>query len=841
MNKYLLLVSVMAVSVAIPALAAPNNTSLTFPDDEYMQPDYTYVGQANHTNMGIYSGSVDATPEYEAILYNIAAGQYLAAGGTSGTQCPENSFCPGLTNATYDADNPQGITACSTLDNGAYPNSAAGANADTKCYRACTTVDVAHSTGVTGNNYYGAGADTCAATGCVAGYSKVDGTGVDLNTLIGEVEADGAAAINNYGDDMNSNASDYGLTSSDKNTFVVDYGNKGVIRGHGRCSTRTGTFPWGIETYNVIPGNTVDTLADETGAAGAINCYCQLDTYTPSGGSAVSVSTPWVFMYDDYGDYEECADICIEDCGWGLADNSYAPLAFRADMFNRVESSFATCEQNFYNIAAGQYLAAGGTSGTQCPENSFCPGLTNATYDADNAQGITACPSEYPLSDAGSDSESDCYRECDVNDLPHSATQTGRYYSDGTKTCAVATCETGYSISRGASDISNDVGVNRAAINNSGDDLNMNASEYGLSTSDKNAFAVDFGANGVVRGHGRCSTRKGVGILNGAGSSNDITHFDELADETGQSNAANCYCQLDTYTSVGGRVQNLSTPWVYMDNIINSRSSNVHDCANYCANYCVMYLSENNSSALMFRSALMGAVEPEAAMCETNAITLNWGNTTSSYIESNNAATCLYNADLRTPRAATSVNGKIFKGWKSPVSDELLPANTVIANGCNYAKLGVYSGTVEMEGVYDDDENNEENKMTCDAGYYLPANSTECALCLANHYCRGITVAPSDHDAGIIACTDNATSPAGSTSQSDCGKQIQMRVGDDVLYLTSSQKTTPALAVRVDNKVYYAETSPVSAGEKSMHAGTDSKLKTKIDDVEYYIHDSTAE
>lgn len=163
----------------------------------------------------------------------------------------------------------------------------------------------------------------------------------DLMTLIGASgEADTYAARDNNGEDTNDNASTYGLSSSDHNSFAVDYGNSGIVRGHGRCSTRAGdSGTWNNDTYNVISGNFVDSLTDETGQSGAQYCYCQLDSYTASGGSAQALSGPWVFRSDDE-DADTCADDCALDCADALMFGGADGLAFRAAMFNAYAPPF---------------------------------------------------------------------------------------------------------------------------------------------------------------------------------------------------------------------------------------------------------------------------------------------------------------------------------------------------------------------------------------------------------------------------------------------------------------------------------------------------------------------
>ena len=160
----------VGLGAAMPAFAD------TFPSNGYMLENKTYANAATQENIGAYDGTVTATAEYEDILYQISAGTYLPAGSVDAEQCPANSYCPGVTNATYNEGTSQGATSCPS----GYPNSAAGALANTQCYTTCKVSMVEHATAVDGNDYYNTDADTCSATACENGYH--------VNETIGIVE-----------------------------------------------------------------------------------------------------------------------------------------------------------------------------------------------------------------------------------------------------------------------------------------------------------------------------------------------------------------------------------------------------------------------------------------------------------------------------------------------------------------------------------------------------------------------------------------------------------------------------------------------------------------------------
>ncbi len=196
MTHKIFLTSVIAVSFVASVMAEPTRVD-TFPNaqnNEFMQENTVYTNAAIADNMdGAYEhgATVRAVAQYEDILYNIAAGNYLPAGSeeTNGVQCTAGNFCTGLTDATYDSESDQGLTSCSTLGDGSYTLSPAGATNGNMCYKTCSAsctnpTAPAHSTNVTyghetsnGTWNYGsqcnAVAPTCSINfDCVNGYHK---------------------------------------------------------------------------------------------------------------------------------------------------------------------------------------------------------------------------------------------------------------------------------------------------------------------------------------------------------------------------------------------------------------------------------------------------------------------------------------------------------------------------------------------------------------------------------------------------------------------------------------------------------------------------------------------
>ncbi len=356
MKKNIFLTSAFAMGFVLPAMAE------TFPSNGYMQENKTYDNAATSTNMdGVYSGTVNAVAEYTDILYNIVAGNYLAAGSdaTNGTQCPAGSWCPGLTNALYNENADQGINSCSTATDGIYALSAAGSDSQNDCYRTCTTADVEHSAGVTGGYYYGDN-NQCGATDCENGWHLKSGiSSSELATAIGTGTGAGASINNNgsFSEDskvvVHQEQSYYGI--SDNNTWVVDYGSsKGMLIGQARCSTRGVANKWSYNNNTFESDHFVSSLTDETGQEGASNCYCNVTGYTPNGGTLQAVLSPWVFYnsYNSYNSASNCADSCARACVSGMNNSDPTNLAFRAALVGSATGTggLASCEANTITI-----------------------------------------------------------------------------------------------------------------------------------------------------------------------------------------------------------------------------------------------------------------------------------------------------------------------------------------------------------------------------------------------------------------------------------------------------------------------------------------------------------
>lgn len=384
MKSKIMLTSLVVMGLAYPGLGRAE----TFPSDGYMQENTTYESAATYKNIGAYDGTVAATAEYDDVLYQVLAGTYLPAGSEGETQaCPAGSFCPGITDATYNESDNQGISQCPS----GYPNSESGAGSNTQCYTACTltVADIEHATAVSGNDYYGTGADTCVATACENGYHVTDG--VQLIERDPLIDVDVATAGNSY--DNNSSDNTWNTT--------FDYG---TVYGRASCQSAAHSEGMGyiVSEINDLMGGTMTAedlrsglepivgvaradamvaayevyLASakaETdqealfkvvyqlfGIADGANysttdsgqyCYCQMTDYAADGGEKSSVAAaPWVFGSGN-GSASDCASRCARRCADGLLYDGVVDRVFRGAVFGSLGASSAgTCDANEISI-----------------------------------------------------------------------------------------------------------------------------------------------------------------------------------------------------------------------------------------------------------------------------------------------------------------------------------------------------------------------------------------------------------------------------------------------------------------------------------------------------------
>lgn len=154
---------------------------------------------------------------------------------------------------------------------------------------------------------------------------------LDLNTVIGTTAGSGLP-----------------MMASDGTSFGVGYTNIGTLYGSSLCSTVSGTNndgDWSDPTTSY-------GLVDERGQSGAHYCYCRLEKFTPSGGTAQTLYGPWVYYGDSVYD-DTCASGCASDCANYLDSASKRALRFRYAIFDLTKAaSFITTQTYVDNVLA---------------------------------------------------------------------------------------------------------------------------------------------------------------------------------------------------------------------------------------------------------------------------------------------------------------------------------------------------------------------------------------------------------------------------------------------------------------------------------------------------------
>jgi len=173
-------------------------------------------------------------------------------------------------------------------------------------------------------------------------------------------------------------------------------------------------------------------------------------------------------------------------------------------------------------------------------------------------------------------------------------------------------------------------------------------------------------------------------------------------------------------------------------------------------------------------------------------------------------------------------------------------ATSMWGNTFNSTKLATScpAGTVQFVTGYKSSWNGKvscvDENLICNAGEYLPAHWYKCEPCPQNNYCPGGTYPYSETiPSGATQCPNNLYSPAGMSSLTQCGRILH--IGDEIVYLHSTKKTTPALHVDIDQDGIADYFGNMTTLDVPMTRGTDKKLKLQYDGVTYSVYDDSVD
>ena len=220
---------------------------------------------------------------------------------------------------------------------------------------------------------------------CDTGYTFNPGSAVDLVDIIGTGAAESQASIDanynaNYKEYTNHDPSFYGLTAGDNNSFAVNYGDRGIIRGHAACSTTSGTVNFNGTNSTFSTQSSINDRPYDTDAG---HCWCHIDGYTADGENWQKVSSSWV-LTNNFDQNHYCAGDCSFICAYRLMADDNDNLAYRAALLGSVDRGFpgtaSTCAANTYTV---KYACGTGATGNP-PTNGTATYNANFTPDANN-------------------------------------------------------------------------------------------------------------------------------------------------------------------------------------------------------------------------------------------------------------------------------------------------------------------------------------------------------------------------------------------------------------------------------------------------------------------------
>ena len=357
------LTSVLALVIASPAMAAVGDL-------------VTSGAQCTIGDLGVSSGTANATAQFSVNSYNCAPGTYLPAGSGWSTdnqytpyedgddpiqcmQCPANSFCYGSGDEeggvfVYNQSSAQGVTSCSEEWGDGYPYSDAGSDNADACYfvAPCPTISAA-----TACDPHAA---TCAYTNdAITTNGRIYAEGesgpnmpkcsLDFTCGTGYTKSTPGSAIT--APNTNANSFEYkshiypsGSNSQNNSSlsageWSATWNSTGTIKGIASCNAVPGdnhSWAWGGDSSDwTMPANNglMSNSADANDSSRRY-CWCKPTSWTPSGGSEQLLSAAWVF-FNGGGDASNCANYCAAYC----ADYVRSIADFRSALFGVVGAS----------------------------------------------------------------------------------------------------------------------------------------------------------------------------------------------------------------------------------------------------------------------------------------------------------------------------------------------------------------------------------------------------------------------------------------------------------------------------------------------------------------------
>ena len=353
MNNKLVLTSLLAIAVAMPAMATD------FPDPAgngvvEMKVNQVYTGAATEENMGVSANNSTATA---AAYYEILPGYYLPANSYTAAECTAGNYCPGVTPAVTKTASAQGLNQCPS----GYNNSNSGTSSKVDCYTStCPTSNhAATGTSYNGSVYYG-GLNNCEPSACEAGYTKLN---INAATTFGNFNPI------QYLPGVNSEGPNHTGYWASKNADD-DY-----IYGGWTCSN---TF---------YDGESIPSDDLSAGGTSGQYCYCWINgvsTEVDGYQRFVEMKSLAVPVNSGVNACNQCENFCANAFATGdSAVQSYVTGADYKDLLLKHASNTEKCIPSMYTITY--------SCGTGADISGTTPASQDVTYAADYTPATNTC------------------------------------------------------------------------------------------------------------------------------------------------------------------------------------------------------------------------------------------------------------------------------------------------------------------------------------------------------------------------------------------------------------------------------------------------------------------
>ena len=639
-----------------------------------------------------YELSYDANdnPVCSAASITCSAGQYLPANATVCDSCPANSYCTGGT-YTFNETTPQGVTStCAAATSNKYNYSASGSSSANDCYLTLTP----------GKRVASAGAGM---TDCTANYFSDDnathifygGTATENHPTTSTCPACSTLGGGLYNKSVSGSASTGCYKAVAAGKYIVNNTDTAITNcpKYYYCVAQTLYWP------NV--SNPDDPTTPVPAACPAADSTTQMSTYPANYYNPTSVVSFNLTTTTNLKSINECrATYTLNNARGRFAATgvTYNSTTEQYDTGGVVY--YARLNPGYYGV--GQYYTAAQCNSEissrrmyyndaqPCPAGSWCPYsgtlplCNDANYTYDETFGINSCPVAYPNSAAISTSQNDCYLTLTPGNYVATA-------GAGTETCVANNyCDSTDNIYYGGT-VSGRLTTGGMTACSVGAGSNYTTSVAGSDSNTDCSKVVTLNKNG------------GSGTIQGVSGTADAykTCYFNTSCTFGSTTGTNGLTQTG-YTFTGGWGNSASCSANATSITVPNETNTYYACKS--ANVSTVTLNKNTSAS-------------DSTVVTTVHATYGQPMPTKD----------INNNNLTVPTRESADNTSYtFDGYYDARTGGTRYYTAAVASASNWNKTGAQTLYAQW-------------KMTCDAGYYVPAGAFACSSCPAGKYCTGGT------------------------------------------------------------------------------------------------------